>query len=206
MKKALPKYFAVASLSAVLFTTTAFAEPQIGQPAPDFTATDTNGKTVHLADFKGKEVILEWSNDECPYVHKWYNSGEMQKLQQDAAGKGAIWITVISSGQGKEGFVSNDKANNDTKTRSAAPSYVILDPSGKIGHLYNALTTPDMYVIGKDGTLVYMGGADSIASTNPADIQKAEPYAREAIDAVANGQPVKNPITRPYGCNVKYSG
>jgi peroxiredoxin len=204
MKIKFPKYFTIANLCAILFSTTAFAIPQIGQPAPDFTATDTYGKTVHLADFKGKEVILEWSNDECPYVHKWYSSGEMQKLQKDATDKGAVWLTVISSAKGKEGNVSNVQANSDTKTRNAAPTFVILDPSGIIGHAYNALTTPDIFVINKEGNLAYMGGADSIASTKIADLQKAEPYAREAIDAVANDQPVKNPITRPYGCNVKY--
>ena len=199
-KKVIAKVCAI----ALLISSAAFAEPQVGKPAPDFTVTDTYGKSIHLADFKGKEVVLEWSNDHCPYVRKWYGSNEMQKLQQDATAKGAIWITVISSAKGKEGYVTSDEANTATKTRNAKPTYVILDPNGTLGHLYNALTTPDMYVIGKDGVLAYMGGADSIGTTKVEDLQKAEPYAREAIEAVANNQPVKNPITRPYGCNVKY--
>jgi hypothetical protein len=206
MKKVLRKYCAVANVCALLLSSAAFAEPQIGKPAPDFTATDSNGKTVHLSDFKGKEVVLEWSNNGCPYVRKWYSSGEMQKLQKNAVDKGAVWLTIISSGQGKEGYVTGDQANSDTKTRHASPTYVILDPSGAIGHLYHALTTPDMYVVDQNGMLAYMGGIDSIASTNAADIQKAEPYAREAIEAVANKQSVQKPVTRPYGCNVKYSG
>jgi hypothetical protein len=205
MKKVFSKICIVASMCALAFSSAALADLQIGKPAPDFTATDSNGKTVNLSNFKGKEVVLEWSNNGCPYVRKWYGSGEMQKLQKDAAAKGVVWLTIISSAKGQEGYVTGAEANKDTTTRHAMPTYVLLDTSGSIGHLYNALTTPDMYVIAKDGTLAYMGGADSIASTNIADLKKAEPYAREAIEAVASNQPVLTPVTKPYGCNVKYS-
>jgi hypothetical protein len=180
------------------------AAPQVGQTAPDFTGTDSNGQTVRLSSLKGKVVVLEWSNDGCPYVHKWYSSGAMQGLQRDARAKGVVWLTVVSSAPGEQGYVDGPRANEDTRSRNAAPSNVVLDPQGTIGHLYNAVTTPEIVVIKADGTLAYLGGADSIASTDPSDLTRAEPYAREAIDAVVNGQPVAHPLTRPYGCSVKY--
>lgn len=185
--------------------TLANATPDIGKPAPDFVGTDSNGQTVKLSDFKGKAVVLEWSNNGCPYVHKWYKSGAMQKLQADAAKNNMIWLTVISSAPGQEGYVTGAQANQDTQSRHATPTHVLLDPNGTIGHLYDARTTPDMYVIDAQGNLAYMGGADSIATTDINDLQKAEPYAQEAIAAVAAGKPVTHPVTRPYGCNVKYA-
>jgi peroxiredoxin len=172
---------------------------QIGQPAPDFTGTGSNGETVHLADLKGKMVVLEWTNDGCPYVGKWYRSGAMQQLQRNASALGAVWLTVVSSGPGEQGYVDAAKANEDTASRNAAPAHVLLDPRGEIGHLYGAATTPHIFVIKPDGTLAYMGTART------EDMQKAEPYAREAIQAVAAGKPVPHPVTRPYGCSVKYS-
>lgn len=178
---------------------------KIGLPAPDFAGKDSNGTIIHLTDFKGKTVVLEWSNDGCPYVGKWYRSGAMQKLQREAAHLGAVWITVISSAPGEQGYVDGAQANADTKSRNADPAHVVLDPSGAIGHLYDAQTTPDIFVIRPNGQLAYMGGADSIASTRVEDIPKAEPYAREALEAVMSGKPVARPITRPYGCTVKYA-
>jgi peroxiredoxin len=178
---------------------------RIGAPAPAFTASDSNGATVRLADFAGKEVVLEWSNDGCPYVGKWYRSGAMQDLQREAAKLGAVWLTVISSAPGQQGYVDGTQANADTRERNAAPAHVLLDPEGVVGRLYGAQTTPHIFVIGPDGALAYMGGADSIASTRIEDMAKAEPYAREAIEAVAAGRAVAQPVTRPYGCSVKYS-
>lgn len=178
---------------------------KIGLPAPDFAGKDSNGMIIHLTDFKGKTIILEWSNDGCPYVGKWYRSGAMQKLQHEAAHLGAVWLTVISSAPGEQGYVDGAQANADTKSRNADPAHVILDPSGSIGHLYGAQTTPDIFVVRPNGELAYMGGADSIASTRIEDIAKAEPYAREALEAVMSGKPVSHPITRPYGCTVKYA-
>jgi peroxiredoxin len=190
---------------AALPSLTAAAGPQINQPAPDFTGAGSNGEKIHLADLKGKVIVLEWTNDGCPYVGKWYRSGAMQQLQRDAAALGAVWLTVVSSAPGEQGYVTAARANDDTAKRKAAPAHVLLDPTGEIGHLYGAETTPHIFVIKFDGTLAYMGGADSIASTRVEDMQKAEPYAREAIEAVAAGKPVPHPITRPYGCSVKYS-
>lgn len=178
--------------------------PAIGKPAPQFTAVDSNGKTVSLADLKGRPVVLEWTNNGCPYVVKWYRSGAMQELQRDAAKMGAVWLTVAGSAPGEQGHVDAAAANQDTASRNAAPAHVLLDPKGEIGRKYGAQVTPHMYVIAADGTLAYMGGADSIPSTRVEDLAKAEPYARKAIEAVAAGKPVEKPVTRAYGCTIKY--
>lgn len=182
----------------------AAAAPRIGAAAPDFTAVDSYGQTVRLADLRGKVVVLEWTNDGCPFVGKWYRSGAMQQLQRDAAVKGAVWLSVISSAPGTQGFADGARANELTASRNAAPAHVLLDPTGTLGHLYSAMTTPHIFVIAPDGMLAYMGGADSIASTHIEDMARAEPYAREAVDAVLAGQSVLHPVTRPYGCSVKY--
>jgi peroxiredoxin len=195
----------IAALALVAAPALASETLRIGGPAPDFSGIDSNGQTVRLADLKGKEVVLEWTNDGCPYVGKWYRSGAMQDLQREAAKLGAVWLSVVSSAPGEQGYVDAAKANADTKDRNADPAHVVLDPQGAIGRLYGAQTTPHIFVIRPDGALAYMGGADSIASTRIEDIQKAEPYAREALESVAAGKPVAHPVTRPYGCSVKYS-
>lgn len=195
------------SLANAISIPSAFAAStlKIGQPAPTFSGTDSNGQTVRLADLKGKTVVLEWTNDGCPYVGKWYRSGAMQQLQSDAARLGAIWLTIASSAPGEQGYVDGAKANADIASLRAHPAHVLLDPKGVLGHLYDAQTTPQIFIIGTDGALAYMGGADSIASTNPDDLKKAEPYAREALEAIVAGKPAPHAITRPYGCTVKYS-
>jgi len=182
----------------------AFAAPQIGRPAPDFTAVDSNGAAVRLADFRGKTVVMEWTNDGCPFVGKWYRSGAMQQLQRDAAAGGAVWLTVISSAPGEQGYADGPRANALTKQHNAAPAHVLLDPKGVLGQAYGAEVTPHMYVITAAGTLGYMGGADSIPSTRIDDLARAKPYAKEAIQAVLANRPVENAMTRPYGCTVKY--
>jgi len=195
----------IAALGLTLAPGLAGEPLKIGDPAPGFAAVDSNGQTIRLADFAGKEVVLEWTNDGCPYVGKWYRSGAMQTLQREAAKLGAVWLTVASSAPGEQGYVNATQANADTKDRNADPAHVLLDPQGAIGRLYGAQTTPHIFVIGPSGALAYMGGADSIASTRIEDLQKAEPYAREALEAVAAGKPVPHSVTRPYGCSVKYS-
>jgi len=187
-----------------LFGRAAAAAPQIGRPAPDFTATDSNGATVSLAALRGKVVMLEWTNDGCPYVGKWYRSGAMQQLQRDAAAAGAVWLSVISSAPGEQGYADGARANALTRERNAAPAHVLLDPKGTLGHLYGAETTPHMYVITPAGVLAYMGGADSIATTRVDDMARATPYARNALQAVLAGRVVEHAVTRPYGCTVKY--
>ncbi len=182
----------------------ALAAPAIGQLAPDFTGTDSNGATVRLADLRGKVVVLEWTNDGCPFVRKWYNSDAMQTLQREAAAGGAVWLSIISSPPGEQGHADGPRANELTRTRKAAPAHVLLDPRGAIGRIYGAEVTPHMFIITAAGELAYMGGADSIATNKVEDLPKATPYARNALQAVLANRKVENAVTRPYGCTVKY--
>jgi len=193
-------------LATLLFAmaTTAGAALKIGEPAPGFTGIDTSGKSHALSDFRGKPVVLEWTNHDCPYVRKHYSSGNMQRQQQAATGQGVVWLSIISSAPGKQGHVTPAQADALTAERNAAPSAVILDEKGEIGRLYEAKTTPHMYIIDADGKLAYMGGIDSIPSTNPADIAKATQYVPAALAQVMQGEPVTPSVTRPYGCSVKY--
>jgi peroxiredoxin len=177
---------------------------KIDEAAPDFTLTDSRGKTVSLSDHKGKLVVLEWTNHECPFVRKHYESGNMQKLQRDYTGKGVVWLSFISSAPGKQGHLTGDQAEELSKKRDASPSAVLLDPTGKVGQSYGAKTTPHMYIIDKDGTLRYAGGIDSIKSTDQADIKTAKNYVSQALDELLAGKPVSEPATAPYGCGVKY--
>ena len=174
-------------------------EPQIGQPAPDFSATDSQGKVRRLADFRGKTVVLEWTNADCPYTRKHYSSGNMQSLQELARQRGVIWLSVISSAPGKQGYVSGPEADALSRSRHAVPTAVLLDPSGDLGRLYHAKTTPHLFVIDAKGDLQYMGGIDSIATADVADIPRAEPYLKEAMLAVVGrqaGRPPRHPALR----------
>lgn len=180
------------------------AEPVVGQPAPAFTASDSQGKTVSLADFKGKTVILEWTNHDCPFVRKHYNSGNMQMTQKKAADDGIVWLSVISSAPGEQGYVSGAQADELTKARKALPAKVLLDPKGTVGKLYGARTTPHMYIINGEGKLAYHGAIDSIKSSDVADVPKATNYVLNAMTQLKAGQPVDPQGTRPYGCSVKY--
>jgi peroxiredoxin len=177
---------------------------QIGQPAPEFTVKDSKGSSLSLSQYRGKTVVLEWTNAECPYTHKHYTSGNMQGIQALAQKDGVIWLTVISSAPGKQGYVNGPAADALTRSRGAVPTAVLLDPSGTVGRLYGAKTTPHMYVIDKNGALQYMGGIDSIATADVSDIAKAEPYLREAMLEVVQGRPVAHSVTKPYGCSIKY--
>lgn len=181
----------------------AFAAPAIGQPAPAFTAVDSKGKQHSLADYKGKTVVLEWTNHDCPYVKKHYQAN-MQNLQKQAQDAGVVWLSVISSAPGEQGHVDGKKADELTASRNAAPTAVLLDPQGTAGKAYDARTTPHMYVIDAKGVLRYAGGIDSIASAKLEDIEKASPLFKTAMEAVVKGQNVAQATTRPYGCNVKY--
>ncbi|MBK1722573.1 thioredoxin family protein [Thiocystis violacea] len=192
------------TLIGLLVTASALAEPVIGAPAPAFKGTDSAGQSWSLDDLKGKTVVLEWTNHDCPYVRKHYESGNMQALQREATGSGAVWLSVISSAPGKQGQVSPAEADALTKRRDAAPSAVLLDPDGTIGRAYGAKTTPHMYVIDGSGTLVYMGGIDDRPTTDPADIEGSTNYVRAALADLSAGKPVSQSATRPYGCSVKY--
>jgi peroxiredoxin len=193
----------VAGLIGILGSA-ANAAPQIGQVAPEFTAQDSKGNSVSLSQYRGKTVVLEWTNADCPYTRKHYTSGNMQSVQQLALKNGIVWLSVVSSAPGKQGYVNGPAADELTESRHAAPTAVLLDPSGTVARLYNAKTTPHMFVIDGKGALRYMGGIDSIASTEVDDIAKAEPYLKEAMLAVANGDKPPRVVTKPYGCSIKY--
>jgi peroxiredoxin len=183
----------------------AHAKPEIGKPAPDFTGVDSKGRQVALSSLRGKTVVLEWTNHDCPYVRKHYGAGNMQKLQAEATGEGVVWLSVISSEKGADGYVSGAEADKLTASRKASPSHVLLDEKGVIGRKYEARTTPHMFVINAEGSLVYMGGIDDRATTDKADIGRATNYVREALDALRKGEAVKTPVSRPYGCSIKYA-
>jgi len=185
--------------------TAAHAAPEIGETAPAFTVTDTNGKDVALADLRGKTVVLEWTNHQCPYVMKHYGAGNMQKLQADATSDGVVWISIISSEPGAQGHVSADEANRLSESRGATPTHVVIDESGAIGRAYEARTTPHMFVINPDGQLVFMGGIDDQPTTRESSIAEATNYVTLALDAVSKGEPVATQIARPYGCSIKYA-
>ena len=197
-------------LKALAFATTvalaapALAVPQVGQPAPAFRAVDSNGKTRSLADFKGKTVVLEWTNAECPFVRKHYG-GNMQALQKAATKDGVVWLTVNSGAPGKQGHVDGAAANAVVKAKGAAPTAYLLDPQGTIGRAYAAKTTPHMYVIDPTGKLVYMGGIDDTPTANPADIKTAMNFVTAALADVKAKRPVAVSTSKPYGCSVKYA-
>jgi peroxiredoxin len=178
--------------------------PVVGQNAPAFTGMDTLGQQVSLEQYRGKIVILEWTNPECPFVQKHYGSGNMQALQKEATAQGVVWLSIDSSAPGQQGFVSASEAQRLTQQRGAAPTRMLLDPTGEIGHLYNARTTPHMFIIDPTGKLVYMGGIDDKPTTSKSDIPGAINYVRAALTDLASGRPVATPVTRPYGCSVKY--
>ena len=180
------------------------AAVEIGKPAPAIEATDINGNAFKLEDHKGEIVVLEWTNDQCPFVIKHYDSGNMQKLQKDATAKGVKWITINSSAEGKQGNVSDEDAKSMMEEAGAAQSAYIQDPSGAIGQAYGAKTTPHMFVIDKEGNVAYAGAIDSNSSPRASTIEGAENYVVAAVDALMAGEPVKTTESAPYGCAVKY--
>lgn len=189
---------------ALIFAPSVNAAPAIGEMAPDFTATDSNGKTHSLSDFKGKTVVLEWTNHECPYVVKHYSVGNMQKLQKEATENGVVWLSIHSSAKGKQGHVTGDQANEIAKEQGANATAHLLDEAGEIGALYEAKTTPHMFVINEEGTLVYAGAIDSDSSFKDGAIENATNYVMDAINALEAGEEIEVSSTKPYGCNVKY--
>jgi peroxiredoxin len=194
---------AAAGLAAALLATSASAtEP--GKPAPAFSGVDSNGKPVALADLRGKTVVMEWTNDGCPYVAARYNSGAMQALQKEATSQGVVWLSVISSKPGAQGYADGARANGLTKSRGAAPSHVVLDPKGVIGRAYDARTTPQMVVIDGQGVIRYQGAIDDRVSTSPSDAKAAKNYVRAALTDMKAGKPVQTALTKSFGCDVKY--
>ncbi|MGC2636980.1 MAG: thioredoxin family protein [Acidobacteriaceae bacterium] len=191
----------------VLSVLTVIASAQrVGDPAPNFTGTDSHGQTHQLSEYRGKYVVLEWTNSDCPFTRKHYTSGNMQALQKQWTAKGVVWLTILSSAPGNDGYKTGAEENAHVKQLHAAPSAVILDPTGAIGHEYQAKTTPDMYVIDPSGKLIYAGAIDDHPTTETSDIPHSKNYVSAALNAAMAGRPVAVAYTRPYGCSVKYQG
>jgi AhpC/TSA family len=200
MKQILTAFTALAITAAP-----AAAAAVVGKPAPTFKAADMNGKAVSLSDFRGKTVVLEWNNPECPFVKKHYGSGNMQKTQAAAVKDGVVWLTINSGAPGKQGHMSGADAKAFLARAGARPTAYLLDPRGVLGKAYDAKTTPHMYIVNGAGTLVYAGGIDDKATPNPADIKSARNYVLAALAEIKTGKPVSVASSRPYGCSVKYS-
>jgi hypothetical protein len=176
----------------------------VGAPAPDFQCKDSAGKTRALSESKGRTVVLEWTNRQCPFVRKHYDGGNMQALQKRYTGQGVVWLSVVSSAPGNQGYVTAQGADEHVKAVGAAPTAVLLDADGKVGRLFGAQTTPHLFVVDGAGKLVYAGAIDDKSSTSAADIPGARNYVAEALDALLAGKPVPTASTKAYGCSVKY--
>jgi peroxiredoxin len=202
---ALPLALALLVPAAPALAADSPAKAVIGQAAPDFTGTDSNGVKHTLSEYKGKTVVLEWTNPSCPFVIKHYESKNMQNLQKEATADGVIWLTVASSAKDKEGYASPADTNKYMAEQGSAATAWILDPSGEIGHLYGATATPNMFVINPEGVLVYAGAIDDNDSFKPETIKGAKNYVREALAAVKSGKQVEVASSQPYGCGIKYA-
>src|SRR5215469_2042935 len=196
----------VAGLALSVDRATAIGTVKPGATAPAFTARDIAGRTVNLGDYAGKLIILEWTNDGCPFVGKHYNSGNMQALQRKSTAAGVVWLTIASSAPGEEGYVTPAAAKADLARWQAAPTDFLLDPDGTVGHLYDARATPHMVVIDRSGRIAYMGAIDDKPSTRLADVKTAKNYVAAALDEIAAGKPVTVAATQAYGCSIKYRG
>jgi len=193
------------SLAFAFASTTVNAEPVVDKPAPLFSGAAADKSTIKLADLHGKTVVLEWTNHECPFVVKHYESGNIPNLQKDAVAKGIVWLQVITSAPGKQGNVDGETARKLNAHRGATPTNTVLDSDGSIGKLYGATNTPQFFIIDPQGVLVYKGGIDSIPSADQSDIGKAENYVSAALADLAAGRKVAKSTTKPYGCSVKYA-
>lgn len=189
---------------ALMLSLTAHAA-RVGEPAPDFKVQDSKGKVHTLKDYAGKFVVLEWHNQGCPYVKKHYDSGNMQKLQKEWTAKGVVWLTVISSAPGLQGYVTPAQADAYVQEKNAAPTAVLLDPTGVMGRAYDARVSPHMFIIDPKGTLIYNGAIDDKPTTDLADVPVAKNYVSAALTEAMAGKPVSVPTSRPYGCTVKYA-
>jgi len=187
--------------STALFAT---ESPQVGSAAPDFSVTDSKGKTQSVSQYKGKYVVLEWFNPECPFVKKHYGPGNMQKLQKEFTDKGVVWLAVDSSAPGKEGNLTPEQAEKKMTEWKTHATALVLDQDGKAGQAYGAKNTPHMFIIDPEGKIIYAGAIDSKATPNPADISSSTNYVKVALDEAMAGKPVSTASTRPYGCSVKY--
>lgn len=188
---------------SLFMASTSFAA-KVGEKAPDFKVADMNGKVHQLSDYKGKYVVLEWTNEGCPFVKKHYESHNMQKLQKEYTSKGVIWLTVASSVKGKQGHWTPEQAKAKAKEWGIASTAILLDGDAKMGKAYGAKVTPHMFIINPEGVLVYNGAIDSNDSTDPKDIATATNYVDEALKSSMKGEPIKVSTSKPYGCGVKF--
>jgi len=196
----------ILSALTCLASTALFAaeSPQVGSAAPDFSVTDSKGKTQSVSQYKGKYVVLEWFNPECPFVKKHYGPGNMQKLQKEFTDKGVVWLAVDSSAPGKEGNLTPEQAEKKMTEWKTHATALVLDQDGKAGQAYGAKNTPHMFIIDPECKIIYAGAIDSKATPNPADISSSTNYVKVALDESMAGKPVSTASTRPYGCSVKY--
>jgi len=192
------------TIACALTAASASAAVQPGAAAPDFTVTDSTGKAVHLADYKGKFVVLEWTNPECPFVRKHYDSQNMQSLQKEWGAKNVVWLSINSTNKTSSEFKTADEMNSWMKAKGASQKAVLIDGDSNTGRAYSARTTPHMFVIDPTGSVVYAGAIDDKRSTNPADVKIANNYVRAALSEALAGKPVTVASTQPYGCSVKY--
>jgi peroxiredoxin len=192
------------AVSLAVAATALQAAPSVGQDAPDFSLKDASGKTVKLSDYRGKHVVLEWTNPGCPYVRKHYDSGNMAATQKDATGKGAVWLSINSTAKSSYDYLEPAKLVAWQKQRKLEPTAVLMDEQGDAGKAYGARTTPHMYIVDPRGKLVYAGGIDSIPSSSQSDIPKAVNYVRQGLAEAVAGKPISAATTRPYGCSIKY--
>ena len=199
------KKLLLATLVAFALAIVSIAAPRSGDSAPGFTATDSNGKPHSLSDFKGKYVVLEWTNSGCPFTVKHYATGNMQKLQREWTSKGVVWLTVLSSAPGMQGYKTATEENAYVKQVNASPTAVLMDPKGDLGHLYGAKTTPHMFVIDPSGKIIYSGAIDNKPTTDQEDIAGARNYVQSALTEALSGKSVSTASSQPYGCSVKYA-
>lgn len=195
----------IAGVGVSVFSQRAEASVETGARAPAFSVVDANGATRTLAEFRGRTVVLEWTNHGCPYVRKHYDAGNMQNLQGEATDNDVVWLQVISSAPGEQGYLDGAGARARVQTDNAHPTATLLDASGAMGHAYGARNTPHMFVINADGVLVYQGAIDNRPSARPSTLEGAQNYVREALADIAAGRPVRTAETTPYGCSVKYA-
>ena len=193
-----------ALIAALCIASQAHAAATVGHKAPDFRLTDTAGKSVALSDFKGSFVVLEWNNPGCPFVRKHYNSANMQNLQKDSVAKGAVWLTINSTEAGSSDYLSPQQLGRWMNEQKAGPTATLMDEEGSAGKAYGARTTPHMYIVDPQGSLIYAGGIDSIPTGRVDDIARATNYVRQGLQEALAGKALTSPVTRPYGCSVKY--
>ena len=199
------KFFSILAISLTLVSLNVSAAPIVGDVAPALKANDTNANEFSLANQKGKIVVLEWTNHDCPYVKKHYETNNMQSLQKKYTEQGVVWVSIVSSATGKQGYLENGKEANEVfKGRNSKPTHIIRDESGKIGKTFQAATTPHMFIIDAEGKLAYQGAIDSRPTASKDDVEGATNYVANALDELIAGKAVSKPVTSAYGCSVKY--